>query len=209
MAGFGWISRTVGAAALAVVLGGTLGCENKDASIPSTPPLAATEPAQIFLHLKYLVVRKDYKHVVLIAPIAPDIVFPSAWWFHKHSADLKIDLTDEEMSALGISNLKDKLNDLPRSDVQGYGIEQARLAFNAGLYRVLKGIPDDGWRQMVVSETKINPSNTRVTDLYLAYNGKQIIKIGCIKKPDGNYGVSFVQYLVVPSTVFPAAKPKA
>lgn len=208
MARLGWMPRALGAAALMTLVGGMVGCDNKDASIPSTPPLAATEPAQIFLHLKYLVVRKDYKHVVLIAPIAPDVVFPSAWWFHKHSADLKIELTDEELNALGVMNLKGKLDNLPRADEKDYGVEQARLAFNAGLYRVLKGIPDDGWRQMVVSETKINPGNTRVTDLFLAYKGKQILKIGCLKKPDGNYGVSFVQYLAVPSAIFPAAKPK-
>lgn len=208
MARMGWMSRAVLGAAVVGVVGTTLGCGDKDAAIPSTPPLAATEASQIFLHLKYLAVRKDYKHVVLIAPIAPDIVFPSAWWFHKHATDLKIDLTEEELSALGITDLKDKLGNLPRSEGPDYAIDKARLAFNAGLYRVLKGVPVDAWRDMVVSEVKKNTSNTRVTDVLLAYNGKQMMQVSCIKKADGAYGVSFIRYLENPSVIFPPAKPK-
>lgn len=208
MARLGWIPRmALGTLAAAAILGGTLACDGRNSSIPQTPPLAASEPNQILLHLKYLAVKKDFRHIVLIAPISPDVVFPSAWWFHKHASDLKIDLSPEEVQALNIAPLQAMLPSLPRSEEKNYGIDQARLAFNAGIYRVLKGVPEDEWNDVVVSEVKMNPSNTRVTDLYLAYKGKQFMQVSCLKKTDGHYGVSFIRYLAVPSAFFPA-KPK-
>ncbi len=209
MARLGWIHRALlsgGTAAL--VLGGALGCDSKDSGIPSSPPLAASEPDQILLHLKYLAVRRDLRHIVVIAPISPDVVFPSSWWFHKHATDLKIDLSPEEMQSLAITELQARLPNLPRSEEKGYGIEEARKAFNAGLYRLLKGIPQEAWNDVRVSEVKMNGSNTRVMDVFLAYNGKQIMQVSCLKKADGYYGVSFIRYLQVPSGVFKAPAKK-
>lgn len=205
MARTGWMTQAaVGAAVVAIV-----GCGNKDSDIPTAPPVAAAQPEQIFKHLQYLATSKDYKHVALIAPVEPAIVFSSAGWFHKHATDLKLDLTDEELAGLGITDLKDKLAKIPSTEGPDYPIEKARLAFNAGLYRVLKGVPTGAWGDVVVSEVKKNPSNTRIMDVLFAYKGKQFLQVSCIKKADGAYGVSFIRYLVTPTATFGgAAKPK-
>ena len=80
----------------------SMGCGNKEGVIPNVPPTAAQTPAAILPHLQYLAAWKNYKHLILISPISPDVVFPSAWWFHNHAKQLGISLTPEEMQVLGI-----------------------------------------------------------------------------------------------------------
>lgn len=188
------------AAAVALIAGG-LGCGNKGSNIPTTPPLAPTEPHQILQHLKYLAVRKDFKHIVVIAPINPEIVFPSAWWFHKQATELKIDLTDEELRSLGIEKLKDRLPNLPRVEEKDYGIQEARLAFNAGMYRLVSAVPEAAWEEMAVMEIKPNPSDGRVKDVLLGLHGKPIMKVSCVKKSETAYGVSLIQYQIRPASL--------
>ena len=185
--------------AVAVIVGG-LGC-GKESGIPTTPPLAPTEPYQILKHLQYLAVRKDLKHIVVIAPTIPEIVYPSAWWFHKQATDLKIDLSDEELRALGIEKLKDRLPNLPRAEEADYGIQDARLAFNAGMYRLVKAMPEEAWGEMAVMEIKPNPSDPKVKDVLLGLHGKPIMKVSCVPKNKTDYGVSLIQYQIRPSSL--------
>lgn len=196
-----WLSRTIIQAAAVALIAGGLACGKRGSGIPTTPPLAPNEPHQILQHLKYLAVRKDIKHLVIIAPTSPEIVFPSAWWFHKQATDLKIDLTDEELRALGIEKLKDRLPELPRLESPEYGIAEARLAFNAGMYRLVKAIPDQAWAEMAVMEIKPNPSDPRVKDVLLGLHGKPIMKVSCVKKSETTYGVSLIQYQIYPSAL--------
>lgn len=209
MARMGWIPQAALGAAGILIVGGSLGCGSKDAGIPTAPPVAAAEPDQIFKHLQYLAVRKDYKHVALIAPVDPAIVYSSAGWFHKHATDLKLDLNDEELAGLGISDMKEKLKALPSSEGPDYPLDKARLAFNAGIYRVLKGVPTEAWGKVVVSQVKKNPGNTRIMDVFFAHNGKQFLQVSCIKKSDGAYGVSFIRYLVTPTATFGGGEAKS
>ncbi len=184
----------------------SIGCGNKEGPIPNVPPTAAQTPGAILPHLQYLAAWKNYKHLILIAPISPDVVFPSAWWFHKESNDLKISLTPDEMKVLGITHLASRLDALPRAAEEGYGIEDARLAFNAGIYRLIKGLPVHVWADMRVSEVRVNPSSPKVMDVTLSYNNRQMIRISCIKKVDAGgagefYGVGNIQYLIWPGTI--------
>jgi len=195
-----WVPRAIIQASAVALLAVGLACGRKD-PIPTTPPLAPTEPHQILQHLKYLAVRKDLKHIVVIAPTSPEIVFPSAWWFHKQATDLKIELTPEDLQALGIEKLKDRLPELPRSEMPDYGISDARLAFNAGMYRLVKAIPEQAWAEMAVMEIKPNPSDPRVKDVLLGLHGKPILKVSCVKKSETNYGVSLIQYQIRPSSL--------
>ena len=128
-------------------------------------------------------------------------MFPSAWWFHKQATDLKIDLTPEDLQALGIEKLKDRLPELPRSEAPEYGISEARLAFNAVMYRLVKALPDQAWAEMAVIEIKPNPSDPRVKDVLLGLHGKPIMKVSCVKKSETSYGVSLIQYQVRPSSL--------
>ena len=183
-----------------------LGCDNKEGPIPNVPPTAAQTPGAILPHLQYLAAWKNYKHLILISPISPDVVFPSAWWFHKQAKDLKISLTPEEMQILGITKLASRLDDLPRAPEEGYGLEDARMAFNAGIYRLIKGLPVNVWGEMKVSKVSMNPSSNKVMDVVLSYNHREMIRVSCIKKVDAGgggefYGVAIIQYLVRPETV--------
>jgi hypothetical protein len=170
--------------------------------IPTTAPAAAQEPADILYHLQYLAVRKDYKHATLIAPITPDVVFPSARQLHVDAAAQGITLTPEELKGLGIEHLAGKLDTLPGSQVDGYEIKDARLAFNAGLYRLTKGLTAKSWGKMrhmgIVDNTAARQfgSQTVVKDMTLGFDGTKVLNVSCLKKSDGTYGVSFMRYLV-------------
>lgn len=195
------LSRSVATAALLGLASLGVGCGDKDGGIPTTPPLAPKEPYQILAHLKYLAVRKDLKHIVVIAPISPDVVFPSAWWFHVQATNLRIELSEQELKDLGIEKLKDRLTNLPRSEQPDYSIADARLAFNAGMYRLVKVIPEAVWSEMSVMEIKPNPGSPKVKDMLLGLHGKPILKVGCLEKSDGVYGVSIIQWQTRPEAL--------
>jgi len=200
------IGRTIGGLGVLAALVTAVGCGNKEGPIPNVPPTAAQTPGGILPHLQYLAAWKNYKHLILIAPISPDVVFPSAWWFHKHAKDLNISLTPEEMQILGITKLASRLNDLPRSPEDGYGIEEARMAFNAGIYRLIKGLPVSVWGEMRVSKVSMNPGNNKVMDVMLSYNNRPMMQVSCIKKVDAGgggefYGVANIWYQVRPETI--------
>ena len=181
------------------------GCE-KEGVIRNVPPTSAQTPADILPHLQYLAAYKNYAHLILIAPISPDVVYPSAWWFHTESMNLNINLTPEEMAALGITNLAGRLGNLPRVPQDDYSIEDARRAFNAGIYRLIKGLPVHVWGSMQVADVRMNTANNKVMDVTLAYNRRAMIRVSCIKKVDAGgggefYGVANIQYLIRPDGI--------
>jgi hypothetical protein len=181
-----------------------IGCSD---SIPTAAPEAAKEPADILYHLQYLVVRKDYKHAALIAPITPDVVYPSAMHFHRNAKQMGIELTPEEIKGLGIEHLAARINDLPGGPTDDYPVKDARLAFNAGIYRLLKGLNEKSWAKMRHMGINDNiaarqfGSQTIVKDMALGFGGTKILTVSCIKKSDGNWGVSFMRYEVQPKSI--------
>lgn len=170
-----------------------LGCDSGD-GIPATPPLAAKEPLDILPHLQYLIGRKDYKHVVLIAPVEEAIVAPSARWFHNQAKQLGIELTPEEIQGLEVQTIADKLDNLPPAPTADYDLSMARKAFNAGLYRLLKGFDANDWKAMRVLSVNQNPANIRIMDVVLGINNQPKMLLALIKKSDGSWGISNVQY---------------
>ncbi|HLP31228.1 MAG TPA: hypothetical protein VK150_07690 [Geothrix sp.] len=177
-----------------------VGCGGDE--IPTTAPSAAKEPADILYHLQYLAVRKDYKHAALIAPITPDVVYPSAMHFHRQAKELGITLTPEEIKGLGIEHLAAKLDELPGGPTDDYPVKDARLAFNAGIYRLTKGLTAKSWGRMrhmgIVDNTAARQfgSQTIVKDMALGFDGTKVMTISCLKKPDGTYGISYLRYEV-------------
>ena len=177
-----------------------LGCGGD--GIPTTAPAAAKEPADILYQLQYLAVRKDYKQAAVIAPITPDVVYPSAMHFHHQAKELGITLTPEEIKGLGIEHLAAKLDELPGGPTDSYPVKDARLAFNAGLYRLLKGLTDKSWgkmRHMGITDNVAGRqygSTAIVKDMALGFDGTKILTVSCLKKPDGTWGVSYLRYEV-------------
>ncbi len=171
-----------------------LGCDSGD-GIPTTPPLAPAEPRDILPHLRYLIGRKDYKHVVIIAPVEEAIVAPSARWFHQQAMQLGIDLTPEEIKGLDIQPIADRLNNLPSAPAENYDLSMARKAFNAGLYRLLKGFDAEDWKDMRVVSVEQNRANIRIMDVVLGLAGQPKLKLALIRKGDNTWGISNIQYL--------------
>ncbi|HTL97314.1 MAG TPA: hypothetical protein VL181_00790 [Holophagaceae bacterium] len=170
-----------------------LGCDSKTSVAEA--PLAAQTPQDILQHLRYLSASKDYKHIILMAPVSADVVFPSAWWFHSQAAGLGLQLTDQEMQDLGVTGLKDKLDNLPRYPVPGYDIQDARRAFYAGIYRLVKGFSTEEWNKMYV--ISVQPSaDQRLTVVTLGFDSQPKIAVSCVKTAEGTYGVANLEYKV-------------
>ena len=149
-------------------------------AIPTTAPEAAKEPADILYHLQYLAVRKDYKHVALIAPITPDVVYPSARQLH---------LVGHPVACV-VAPVKD-----------------ARLAFNSGIYRMTKALTAKTWgkmRHMGISDNSAGRqygSQAVIKDMALGFDGKKVMTVSCLKKPDGTFGVTLIRWEINPKSL--------
>ncbi len=177
-----------------------IGCGGDE--IPATAPGPAKEPADILYSLQYMAARKDFNQAAVIAPITPDIVYPGAMHFHQDAKALGLELTPEEIKGLGIEHLAAKLDTLPGGPTDDYPIKDARLAFNAGLYRLAKGLTAKSWgkmKHMGITDNNAGRaygSQTTVKDMALVIGDTKLLTVSCIKKPDGNWGISFMRYEV-------------
>jgi hypothetical protein len=175
--------------------------------IPTEAPAAAKEPADLLYNLQYLAVRKDYKSVVAIAPITPVYVYSGAMHFHQDAKTQGITLTPEEIKGLGVEHLASKLDTLSGSPSDDYPVKDARLAFNAGIYRLTKGLTAKSWAKMKHMGITDNTAGrsygdmTIVKDMALGFDGTKIMTVSCIKKPDGTWGISLIRYEVALKTL--------
>ena len=71
-----------------------------------------------------------------------------------------------------------------------------RSVFNAGIYRLLKGVPTAMWNDIVVMEIKQNAGNTKAKDIFLGYKGTSIMQVAVLPKADGNFGIIYIYYKV-------------
>lgn len=215
MAKLSWAAAFLGLAMI-------VGCDSKPAEkIPVTPPLAPTEAHQILKNLQYIAVRKDNKHISLIAPVTPEIIFGSGHWFHQHAGLMGLALDEKELVEFGLVDLLNKgyistqplkmnpsdpkLDNFPQSlDPKArnydatYDIGQARKVFNAGLYRLIKGVPLEMWADMVVMETKSDAENTKLRQLVFGYNGTAILNVAVFLKDDGKWVITFIKFKLWP-----------
>ena len=76
-----------------------------------------------------------------------------------------------------------------------------RPVFNAGIYRLMKGVPTEMWNDIVVMEVKQNAGNTKAKDLFLGYKGTPIMQVAVTPKADGNYGIIYIYYKVHAKTL--------
>lgn len=210
MAKLSWAAGILGLAMI-------VGCENKPVEkVSSTPPLAPAEAHQVLKNLQYIAVRKDNKHISLIAPVTPDVVFGSGWWFHQHAGKMGIALDEKEIVEFDLVEFLNKgyistqplkmmpndpkLDNFPPPDPKApnfdpaYDIGKARKVYNAGLYRLMKGVPVDMWADMVVMETKLDPANTKLRQLVFGFRGTPIMNVAALQKDDGKWVVTYVQF---------------
>ena len=210
MAKLSWAAGFLG---LAVIVG----CENKPVEkVPTTPPLAPAEAHQLLKNFQYIAVRKDNKQLALIAPVTSDVVFGSGWWFHQHAGKMGIALDEKELVEFDLIEFLNKgyistqplklmpddpkLDNFPPADPKApnydstYDISKARKVYNAGLYRLMKGVPPEMWADMVVMETKPDKDNTKLRQLVFGYEGTPVMQVAALQKDDGKWVVTYVQF---------------
>jgi hypothetical protein len=89
----------------------TLGCKTQDpeeqalSKIPTVAPADATNPDGVLVHLQYAMVRNDPKHLEKFAPENRSMSNGATQWFHSHSGDLGLTLTEEEIGTMGVQDL--------------------------------------------------------------------------------------------------------
>jgi hypothetical protein len=76
-----------------------------------------------------------------------------------------------------------------------------RAVFNAGIYRLMKGIPADMWPEINVMEVKQNAGNTKAKDVYLGYKGETLMQVAVQPNADGNLGIIYIYFKVHPKKI--------
>lgn len=195
-----------------------VGCGTKSAEkIPSTPPLQPAEPHLVLKNLQYIGARKDFKNIPLIAPVAPEVVFQSGSWFHFHAGQMGIALDEKELQDLGMVDFMNrgyistqplkmfpssemKIDQFPPPDPKSpkydptYDITKARVVYNAGVYRLMKGVPVEMWPDLVVMENKPDPSNVKLRQLVLGYKATPVLNVAVFQKDDGKWAVVYILF---------------
>lgn len=69
-----------------------------------------------------------------------------------------------------------------------------RPLYNAGLYRLLKGVPTDMWGDIVINSVKPNPGGTKYQDVFLAFKGVIIMQVTVTQNDNGTWGISYIQF---------------
>ncbi len=72
-----------------------------------------------------------------------------------------------------------------------------RAALAGGLYRVMKGVPAELWPEVSVMEVKQNPTNTKMKDVYLGFQGTTIMQV-TLYQPEATkpWGITYVYFKV-------------
>ena len=72
-----------------------------------------------------------------------------------------------------------------------------RAALAGGLYRVMKGVPATLWPDVSVMEVKQNPTNTKMKDVYLGYQGTTIMQVTLYQQEAGKpWAITYVYFKV-------------
>lgn len=105
-----------------------------------------------------------------------------------------------------------KLDKLPDEKNKQYGKDYPALngpllrpAYNAGLLRLLKGVPAELWNEVSILKTTPNPKNNLETSLVLGYQGTPILELTARQKADKTYGIIYMHYMVQPKVLIKAA----
>jgi hypothetical protein len=85
----------------------------------------------------------------------------------------------------------------PEFDAIKNNATQLRAALTGGLYRVMKGVPAELWPEVSVMEVKNNPTNTKIKDVYLGFQGTSIMQVSVYQQEPGKpWTVSYVYFKV-------------
>ena len=65
----------------------------------------------------------------------------------------------------------------------------AAAAMQAGIYRIVSGVPEALWSKLAVLETKPDTQSTDVQDVFVGYKGAPVMQVAVMKNKTGNYGI--------------------
>jgi hypothetical protein len=92
-----------------------------------------------------------------------------------------------------------KVDQLPESDTLPDGkpnpeyaeikSKYASAAMQAGVFRVISGVPDRMWPQMAVLETKPDSQGTDIQDVFIGFKGTLVLQVAVMKNKTGSYGI--------------------
>ncbi len=77
----------------------------------------------------------------------------------------------------------------PNPEYQELKTKYASAAMQAGIYRVVSGVPDAMWPKLSVIETKADPQSSDVQDVSIGLKGTPVMQVAVMKNKTGSYGI--------------------
>ena len=140
--------------------------------------------------------------------LAPDVSMASMQLaFDKLSAK-EINAMPDNMQGVDLAKLDKLPGEKDKAAAKDYAAISGpllRATYNAGLYRLLKGVPESLWSQIENMKVTPNPKNSLETGIVLGLAGKPVIEMTVRQKADKSYGIIYVHYLVSPKALAKAA----
>lgn len=85
---------------------------------------------------------------------------------------------------------KDTLPDgKPNPEFQEIRSTYAVAAMQAGVYRVISGVPAGMWPKLAVMETKPDAQSTDIQNVSIGFKGTLVMQVSVMKNKSGNYGI--------------------
>jgi hypothetical protein len=95
-----------------------------------------------------------------------------------------------ELQKLDLLPVTDTLPDgKPNPEYQEIKGKYALAAMQAGVYRVLSGVPAGLWPKLAALETKPDPQSTDLQNVTIGLKDKPVLLVAVMKNKNGNYGV--------------------
>ncbi len=77
----------------------------------------------------------------------------------------------------------------PNPEFQEIKSKYALSAMQAGVFRVVSGVPDALWPKLAVMETKPSPQSSDIQNVFIGLKGTPVMEVAVMKNKAGSYGV--------------------
>ena len=87
-------------------------------------------------------------------------------------------------------------------DIRATIAKNRQAVYAAGLFRLLKGVPQAMWEGMSVMEVKNDPGgDAKIKQITLGFGGAPVMLVSVKLKDDGNYGIVYIQFKKYPKSL--------
>jgi hypothetical protein len=77
----------------------------------------------------------------------------------------------------------------PNPEYQEIKSRYAAAAMQAGIYRIVSGVPEAMWPGLAVLETKPEAAGSDIQNVFVGYKGTPVMQVAVMKNKAGNYGI--------------------